>query len=363
MAREPAEQAQGREPVHGPVLSDLPLADSPLARAAVGESTADGRLPIEPLDPSIDSIQPGGGVCMRIELGWGRVRRLWLRVFRRSYVRRMESLRQGDAKGCPHPVLDPRDVKFYRNQGGYRWDLADDPFAWRDRLPVTRVGLAELLLLGGSCLVLTLLAAWFYWPVSFVPAALGLFVVSFFRNPRRAIPDGPGFVVAPADGKVVAVEELPHDDYVGGRAVLIGIFLSVFNVHVNRSPVAARVIGLTYRRGKFLNALRPASAQENEQMAVRLEENAPPHRRMIVRQIAGAIARRIVCWVAPGEDLDRGGQFGMIKLGSRTELVLPWEPGLQVRVRVGDKVWAGSSVLAQYGTEGTQSAFRRDAAT
>jgi len=96
---------------------------------------------------------------------------------------------------------------------------------------------------------------------------------------------------------------------------------------------------------------QPASAQENEQMAVRLEETAFPHRRLIVRQIAGAIARRIVCWVAPGEELDRGEQFGMIKLGSRTELVLPWEPGLQVRVAVGDHVRAGSSVLAQYGSD------------
>ncbi|NLF70118.1 MAG: phosphatidylserine decarboxylase family protein [Candidatus Anammoximicrobium sp.] len=313
------------------------------------------------MDSSIRSIQPGGGVCMRIELGWGYVRRWWLRRFRRSYVRRMETLRQGDENRCPHPVLDPRDVKFYRNQGGYRWDVADDPFAWRDRLPWARVGLAELVLLGGGCLFLTLLAVWLYWPVSFVPAVLGLFIVSFFRNPRRRIPGEPGLVVAPADGKVVAIEELPHDDYLGGRAVLIGIFLSIFNVHMNRSPVAARVIGMTYRRGKFLNALRPASAQENEQIAVRLEENAPPHRRMIVRQIAGAIARRIVCWVAPGEDLDRGGQFGMIKLGSRTELVMPWEPGLEVCVRLGDHVRAGSSVLAQYGAESSQSESRPDA--
>ena len=119
-------------------------------QAQAREPSAGWRLPIEPLDPAIDSIQPGGGVCMRIELGWGCVRRLWLRVFRRSYVRRMEALRRGDANRCPHPVLDPRDVKFYRNQGGYRWDIADDPFAWRDRLPVARVGLAELLLLGGS---------------------------------------------------------------------------------------------------------------------------------------------------------------------------------------------------------------------
>lgn len=317
------------------------------------EPLAGGRTPIEPLDPSITSIQPGGGVCMRIELGWGCLRRLYLRAFRRAYLRRMEGLRQGSVNRCPHAVLDPRDVKFYRNQGGYRWDLTDDPFAWRDRLPVARVGLAELVLLAGGFFALTAVAAWCYWPVSFVPAALGLFVVSFFRNPRRKIPAEPGLVVAPADGKVVTVEELPHDDYVGGRAVLIGIFLSVFNVHINRSPVAARVIGLTYRRGKFLNALRPESAQENEQMAVRIEENSPPHRRMIVRQIAGTIARRIVCWIAPGEDLERGGQFGMIKLGSRTELVLPWEPGLQVTVQVGDRVRAGSSVVAKYGTPGS----------
>jgi phosphatidylserine decarboxylase len=315
------------------------------------ERSAGARLAVEPLDPAISSIQPGGGVCMRIELGWGRLRRLYLGVFRRGYLRRMEALRRGAVNRCPHPVLDPRDTKFFRNQGGFTWESADDPFAWRDRLPVARVGLAELLLLSGACFVPALIAALVYWPVSFVPAALGLFVVSFFRNPRRAIPDAPGQVVAPADGKVVAVEELTHDEYVGGRAVLIGIFLSVFNVHLNRSPVAARVIGLTYRRGKFLNALRAASAQENEQMAVRLEEDAFPHRRLIVRQIAGAIARRIVCWVAPGEDLERGEQFGMIKLGSRTELVLPWEPGLQVRVAVGDHVRAGSSVLAQYGSD------------
>ena len=315
------------------------------------QGSAGARLAIEPLDPSIGSIQPGGGVCMRIELGWGRWRRLVLRIFRRGYLRRMEALRRGQVNRCPHPVLDPRDTKFFRNQGGYYWELADDPFAWRDRLPVARVGLAELVLLGGGCFVLALMAGLVYWPVSLVPAALGLFVVSFFRNPRRVIPNAPGQVVAPADGKVVAVEELPHDDYVGGRAVLIGIFLSVFNVHINRSPVAARVVGLTYRRGKFLNALRAASAQKNEQMVVRLEENAFPHRRLIVRQIAGAIARRIVCWVAPGENLERGDQFGMIKLGSRTELVLPWEPGLQVRVAVGEHVCAGSSVLAEYGSD------------
>jgi phosphatidylserine decarboxylase len=327
------------------------MAQQTIDSARAGESLSSGRVVIEPLDPAIRSIQPGGGVCMSIELACGRIRRGYLRLFRRSYLRRMEALRQGAENRCPHPVLDPRDVKFYRNQRGYWWDAADDPFRWRDRLPLARVGLAELVLLGGGGLGLALLAAWWYWPLAVVPGVLGLFVVAFFRNPRRRIPDAPGLVVSPADGKVVAIEELEHDDFVGGRAILIGIFLSVFNVHMNRSPLAARVIGLTYRRGKFLNALRPSSARENEQIAIRFEENAAPHRRLIVRQIAGAIARRIVCWSAPGDDLERGELFGMIKLGSRTELVLPWEPNLQLRVAVGDRVRAGSSVMAEYESE------------
>jgi phosphatidylserine decarboxylase len=307
---------------------------------------------VEPLSAEIASIQPGGGVCMSLELLWGRCRRWYLKTFRPGYVARMAALRRGEAQGCPHEVLDPRDLKFYRNQGGAYWDPADDPFAWRDRLPLARVGFAELLLIGGLCAVLTVIAAWRYWPICWLPAGLGLFILSFFRDPRRQVPADEGLVVAPADGKVVALERLPHDEYLGGPAVMVGIFLSVFNVHLNRAPVASRVIGLTYRRGKFLNALRPESARENEQMAIRLVQTAPPYRRMIVRQIAGAIARRIVCWVAPGEMLERGGKVGMIKLGSRTELVLPDEPGLVLDVRIGDHLRAGSSVVARYSPRG-----------
>ncbi len=184
--------------------------------------------------------------------------------------------------------------------------------------------------------------------VAWTPAVLGLFIVWFFRNPRRDIPQAPGLVVSPADGKVVHIAEIEHDDFLGGPAVEIGIFLSIFNVHINRVPVAARVIGLRYRKGKFLNALRPESARENEQLAVRIEESTAPHRRMIVRQITGAIARRIVCWVKPGDELAPGEQFGMIKLGSRTELVMPREPGLRIETRLGDMVQAGSSVLVRY---------------
>jgi phosphatidylserine decarboxylase len=319
------------------------------AEASSGVSTATtDRVEIEAMDPAITSIQPGGGVCMRIELLWGRWRRRYLKTFRPGYVRRMQKVRRGEASGCPHEVFDPRDVKFYCNQGGYYWEKEHDPFDWRDRLPLARVGLAEIFILGGIFLALTVVLAVLFWPLAPIPAVLGLGVLWFYRNPRRDPPAGEGLVVAPADGKVVAIDEIEHDDFIGGPAVLIGIFLSIFNVHINRSPAAARVIGLGYRRGKYLNAMRPESARENEQVAMRLEEDTPPYRRMIVRQIAGAVARRIVCWVRPGDQLGRGSQFGMIKLGSRTEVVIPREPGLEIAVKVGQKVKAGVSVLARF---------------
>jgi len=287
---------------------------------------------------------------MQLELAWGRVRRSYLRTFRRRYLQRMRESRHGDPKGCPCEVLDPRDLKFYRNQTDCHWDPGDDPFRWRDRLPFAREGLAELVLFTGLFLALTVGLSFVFWPAALPALALALFFPWFFRNPHRAVPTEPGLVVAPADGRIVAIEEIPHDPFVGGPAVTVGIFLSVFNVHVNRSPVAARVVGLSYHPGKFLNALRAASARENEQVAVRLEECQAPHRRMIVRQITGAIARRIVCWLKPGDELARGERFGMIKLGSRTELVLPREPGLSLEVGVGHRVKAGTTVIARYRT-------------
>ena len=324
---------------------------------------AAGPLPLEPMDPQLTWIQPGGGVICRLELAWGRWRRVWLKTFRPGYVRRMAALRKGDFNGCPHEVLDPRDLKFFRNQGGYYWEPEDDPFRWRDRLPFARAGLAELLVfsavtfLPAAALALGIVLAGDSLPVpvqvagglaAATLAVIGSLIVWFFRSPYRTVPVEPGLVVSPADGTVVEVDDLDHDDFVGGPAVRIGIFLSIFSVHVNRAPVAGRVIGLRYQPGKYLNALRAASARENEQLAVRMQETTAPYRRYVVRQITGAIARRIVCWLKPGDVLGRGEIFGMIKLGSRTELVLPRGPGLTVRTKIGDKVRAGATVLAHY---------------
>jgi len=293
---------------------------------------------------------------MRLELAWGCVRRAYLKRVRPRYVRRMAELRRGDHNTCPHEVLDPRDVKFYRNQGGYYWEPEDDSFRWRDRLPFARAGLAELLLLGGGFALLTVVALWVVPLIAVLPSVGLLAVVWFFRSPRRSIPKAPGAVVAPADGKVVSIDKVEHDEFIGGQAVLIGIFLSVLNVHINRVPRDARVIYLRYRPGKFLNALLPRSARENEQLAVGMQETSPPYRKMVVRQIAGTLARRIVCWVAPDERLQRGDKFGMIKLGSRTELLLPWEENLKMEVAVGDRVKAGATVLATYSHEKTVEA-------
>ena len=317
------------------------------------------RLTPEPLPDNIKSVQPGGGVCYSIELAWGRWRRWYLKHFRPGYVRRMAALRRGDCTGAPHEVLDPRDLKYCRNLCQCQWDKADDPFAWRDRIPFARWGLAELQLMGWPLLCLTVFFAWYGWyvapvfgfPVALVFGALLALVVWFFRDPPRRIPQEPGLLVSPADGKVVEVTRLDRDEFIGGPAVRIGIFLSIFSVHLNRAPAAARVISLRYQPGDFISALDPECAVRNENIWIGLEEETAPHRRMVVRQIAGAVARRIVCPLRPGDVLARGEKIGMIKLGSRTELILPDEPDLRIEVKPGDRVRAGRSVVARRGEQ------------
>ena len=279
------------------------------------------RLDLEPLDAQLSSIQPGGGVCMAIELGWGRLRRWYLQAFRPAYVQRMRALRICEPLGCPHEVLDPRDLKFYRNRTGDCWRPENDPFRWRDRLPFTRAGLAELLLLSAGGLVVAVALGAIYPPLAIAGLVLVGLVVWFFRDPHRRVPTEPGLVVAPADGKIVAIEQIEYDPFVEGPAVMVGIFLSVFNVHVNRVPVTGRVIGATYSPGKFLNALRPRSAQENERLAIRFEENQAPYRRFVVRQIAGAIAPNRVLGAPGGSPLARSALWDdQIGIQNRVDL-------------------------------------------
>ncbi|HEY2760217.1 MAG TPA: phosphatidylserine decarboxylase [Pirellulales bacterium] len=310
-------------------------------------AATDTRLKPEPLPKNIPSIQPGGGVCNSIELAWGRLRRWYLSRFRRGYVDRMAKRRVGEPTGCPHEILDPRDLKFCRNQTQCHWRPEDDPFRWREKIPLARWGLAEVQLMGWPLLAITIVLSLAWWYAAPIAGALFLLVVSFFRDPPRRIPRDPSLLIAPADGKVVEVVNLAHDDFVGGPAVRIAIFLTLFNVHVNRMPCKARAIRLKYFPGKFLHADHPLATAENESMWIGLEQDEAPYRRLVCRQVSGMVARRIVCDLRPGEVLERGAKFGMIKFGSRTELIVPAE-GFEVTIEVGRWIKAGRDIVGKY---------------
>lgn len=221
---------------------------------------------------------------------------------------------------------------------------------WFESWPFARWGWRELNLIGwpllAICIVLLCVGDPWRW-LTVLPAAILLQLLYFFRDPRRAIPDTPNLIVAPADGTVTDVTPLAQYDFLDGPAVRIGIFLSIFNVHINRAPFAGRVLEMNYRPGEFLNAMRPESAERNEFMWIGFERIDAPPLRFAVRQISGMIARRIVCELAVGQTVTRGEKFGMIKLGSRTELIVPAE-AVQVQVRPGDKVRAGSDIVARW---------------
>ena len=303
--------------------------------------------------------QPGGGFCMGLELAWGRIRRGLLRCLRPGYVQRMAALRLGDCPNCPHDIVDPRDLKYLRNVCGYYFRSEDDPFQWREELGFARPGLAEVVLFSLLFLGISLLGIiaagfihWAFWLLVVIGLVGWGFVLYFFRDPERDIPADPRALVSPADGRVTDVGEVDEPDFPGGRAFRIGIFLSIFSVHVNRIPRTGQVVGLRYYPGSFVDARRQDSSSRNEQFWIDLEEShgrgdGPP-RRVRVKQIAGAVARRIVCWLKPGEEVWAGAKLGMIKFGSRTEVYIPAGEQFEVLVGVGDVVKGGSTVLLRF---------------
>jgi len=213
------------------------------------------------------------------------------------------------------------------------------------RLPFTKYGVRELCCFGSAMVIAVLICMAVFPPLSIVFALGCLFVAFFFRDPNRVPPEGERNVVAPADGKVVEISDAHETEFLNTDTTKIGIFLSVFDVHVNRAPVTGRVESVQHKPGKFLNALRPESAQENESNSVVLSLDAPGSPKVLVKQIAGVIARRIVCACAPSQVLQRGQAFGMIKFGSRTELYVPKSVNFEVSVQKGQKVRAGETIL------------------
>jgi phosphatidylserine decarboxylase len=180
-------------------------------------------------------------------------------------------------------------------------------------------------------------------PVAIVPLVLGVgFCLWFFRDPEREAPHDERLVISPADGRVVAVVPEREDRYLNALATRVSIFMSPLDVHVNRSPVTGTVRQVQHTAGKFRAAFSDKSSLDNERNAVVLESGG---RRFLMVQIAGALARRIVCHVGPGDRLERGQRFGMIMFGSRVDVFLP--PGVQPVVKKGERVRAGVSALGR----------------
>jgi len=297
---------------------------------------------------SLASTQPGGGPVMSLELFWGRMRRWLLRRLRPGYVARMRALRAGTCPDCTHDIVDPRDLKFFHAACGYSFPAEADRFAWRGRLGIARAGLAEALVVGGSMLLLAVWSA-LTWPLlSPVFAALGLWAVLFFRDPRRTPPVGADLILAPADGRVDDIAELESCPWFEGPAVRVGIFLSLFNVHLNRAPIHARVLGLLYSPGERRATYRVGSLEDNEQLVTLFETAGVTPRPFAVRQISGPAARRIVCELKPEQEVRAGQRFGLIKFGSRTELFLPRGSALELRIPIGARVRAGETVLGRW---------------
>jgi phosphatidylserine decarboxylase len=324
-----------------------------VASAEVSE-TLDPHTPPLAIASIPTSVQPGGGFCVDLEARWGRVRRGWLRAVRPGYVRANAAKRQGSCESCTHDIIDARDLKLVRNVCGHWFAPEDDRFRWRDRIGLARYGLAEVVISHLTVVLLVAAAmlghratghpAWWFL---LVPAlALSGFALWFFRDPERTPPDDPRALLSPADGVITHLDVVDAPGFIGGRATRISIYLSPWNVHLQRMPRRARVTAVRYFPGAFLNARHRDCVQRNEQMWVDFEEASG---RMIrVKQVSGAVARRLVCWLKLGEEVATGERFGLIKFGSRADVLIPTDAAHRMTVEVGSVVQAGTSVLLRF---------------
>ena len=208
----------------------------------------------------------------------------------------------------------------------------------KEQSPVVRERLPFLI----GVTILTVVVASFkiIW-LTVVMGALALQTFWFFRDPDRIVPAGEGLIVSPADGKIIEVSEAKEERFLKDRALKVSIFLNRFDVHVNRIPCSGRIRGMHYQPGKFLAANKDLASKENEQNAILLE--TPSGAKLVFVQVAGLVARRIICWVKEGDAVERGFRFGMIRFGSRTDLFLPL--GTEIKVQLGQKVKGGSSII------------------
>lgn len=224
------------------------------------------------------------------------------------------------------------------------------------KIPLTKYGWPQVVVFPAALFLLMIIAlcAIKWLPIVIVIVleillfVILIWVLSFFRDPARVCPSDENLLLSPADGLITEIENVDRIDYFGGPALKIGIFLSIFNVHINRAPCSVKVGKIIYRPGQFKNALNPESARVNESNELQLVRIADPTDKLIVKQISGTIARRIVCKTGAGKKLAAGEKFGMIKFGSRTELYVPFHDKINCLVKKGDKVKAGLTALIRY---------------
>jgi len=225
------------------------------------------------------------------------------------------------------------------------------------RIPLTKFGWPQVVVFPAivlaALIILPLLSAAILpvWSIIIVELVLALFFVwslIFFRDPDRRSPSDRNLLLAPADGRITDIETINEDNFIGGSALRIGIFMSIFDVHINRAPCDVKIEKSTYRKGKYKNAMSPEAGLVNESNDLGLVREDEPQDKLIVRQISGAVARRIVCKAEPGQQLIRGEKFGMIKFGSRTELYVPISENVKCLVKIGDKVKAGLTPIVKY---------------
>jgi len=233
------------------------------------------------------------------------------------------------------------------------------------RIPLTKYGLPQVIVYPAIVFavmvvfLLTIAAFLPNWAVFTFEAVLAIILIwalMFFRDPERSCPADNNLLLAPADGRVTEIETIAETSFISGPALRIGIFLNIFDVHINRAPCNVRVEKITYKKGKYLNAMNPQSGRLNESNELDLIRTDIPKEKLIVRQISGAIARRIVCDTAEGQQLAGGQRFGMIKFGSRTELYLPIRENAKCLVKIGDKVKAGLTPLVKYEIQDSKDA-------
>jgi phosphatidylserine decarboxylase len=225
------------------------------------------------------------------------------------------------------------------------------------RIPLTKYGWPQVVIFPGIVLVAmmlcplalhALLPLWAVVLIEVLLAVVGIWVLAFFRDPYRDPPSDTNLLLAPADGRITDIEVIDEEDFIGRKAMRIGIFLSIFSTHINRAPCNSKVETIIYRKGKYKNAMNPQSGRINESNNLGLIRTDKPQQRLVVRQISGAIARRIVCNISEGQTLTGGEKFGMIKFGSRTELIVGVFENAKCLVRTGDKVKAGLTPLIRY---------------